>query len=117
MKTSKELVMRLSINLSEQLLRTLMTGKRVPGSIRAERVGNEIVIGFYQYQRNRAKRRQPQTLLALPHGWVRKTPRRYRLSISLPDHLGERRCGELMANESMEARSFMNCLESVLNNV
>lgn len=107
----------MKINLSEQLLRTLMTGKRVPGSIYAERVGNEIVIGFYQYQRNRTIRRPSQTLLTLPHGSVRKTARRYKLCVSLPDHLGERRCGELMAAESMEARSFMNCLESVLNNV
>ena len=107
----------MTINLSEQLLRILLTGKRVPGSVRAERVGNEVVIAFHEYRRNGNYHRSAQTLLALPHGSVRKTPRRYRLSISLPDNLGERRCGELMERESVEARNFMNALESVLNNV
>lgn len=105
------------IFLSEQLLKILMTGKRVAGSIYVERVGNEAVVRFRPYQRSRTKRRHDQTLLALPHGWIRKSPRRYRLNVSLPDHLGERRVGELMAGEALEAQSFMNALESVLNNV
>ena len=106
------------INLSEHLLHTLMTtGKRVPGSIRVERVGNEIVVAFHEYRRNADNQRPPQTLLTLPHGSIRKTARRYKLCVSLPDELGERRCGELMAAESMEARSFMDALDSVLNNV
>lgn len=105
------------IFLSEQLLKILMTGKRVAGSIYVERVGNEVVVRFRPYQRSRTKRRHDQTLLALPHGWIRKSPRRYRLNVSLPDHLGERRVGELMAGEALEAQSYMNALESVLNNV
>lgn len=107
--------MNLKIYLSDQLLQCLKTGKRVPGSIYLERVNGQIVVGFYQYQRNSGKHRLPQQLLTLPHGWVRKTPRRYRLQVSLPDNLGERRVGELMELESVEARSFMNALESVLN--
>ncbi len=107
--------MDMKIYLSEQLLQCLKTGKRVPGSIYMERENNEIVIGFYQYKRKKVKRRHAQQLLTLPHGWVRKTPRRYKLNVSLPDNLGERRIGELMECESVEARSFMNALESVLN--
>lgn len=109
--------MEMKIILSNQLLQYLKSGKRVQGSIYMERVSNEIVIGFRQYNRSRAKRRHAQQLLTLPHGWVRKTPRRYRLSVSLPDNLGERRVGELMERESVEARAFMNALESVLGNV
>ena len=108
--------MELKIILAEQLLRTLMTGKRVPGSIFAERVGNEVVIGFNQYRRNVFRRRHSQTLLSLPHGWIRKSAKRYKLHLSLPDNLGERRVGELMRSETEEARSFMNALESVLDN-
>jgi len=103
--------------LSEQTLETLLTGKRIPGSIHAERVANEVVIGFRPYGRNSVKRRHDQTLLALPHGSIRKSPRRYKLCISLPDSLGERRCGELMKSETEEAKSFMDALESVLNAV
>ena len=107
----------MTIILSEQLLQCLKTGKRVPGSIYMERVNNEIVIGFYQYKRKKAKHQHAQQLLALPHGWIRKTPQRYKLNVSLPHNLGERRCGELMEIESKEARGFMNALESILNNV
>ena len=108
--------MELKIVLVEQLLKTLMAGKRVPGSIFAERVGNEVVIGFNQYRRNVFRRRHSQTLLTLPHGWVRKSPQRYKLHLSLPDNLGERRVGDLMRCETEEARSFMNALESVFDN-
>lgn len=99
------------------MLAFLLTGKRIPGSIHAERVANEVVIGFRPYGRNSVKRRHDQTLLALPHGSIRKSPRRYKLCISLPDSLGERRCGELMKSETEEAKSFMDALESVLNAV
>ena len=109
--------MEISVSLTEQQLERLKSGKRIPGSVRAEQVDNEVVIAFHEYQRNGGNHRPAQTLLALPHGSVRKTPRRYRLSISLPDNLGERRCGELMERESVEARSFMNNLESILNHV
>ncbi len=107
----------MNIALSEQQLRALLAGKRIPGSVRAERVENKVVIVFHEYRRNGGNHRPAQTLLALPHGSVRKTPRRYKLCVSLPDNLGERRCGELMERESVEAHSFMNALESVLNNV
>ena len=107
--------MELKIVLSEELLKVLLTGRRVPGSIYAERKDDEIMIGFCQYQRNGARRRHDQQLLVLPHGWIRKSPQRYRLHLSLPDKLGERRIGELMKNETEEANSFMCALESVLN--
>ena len=107
--------MQMKIILAEQLLRTLMTGKRIQGSIYAERVGNEIVIGFHQYRRIRTRHRHDQTLLTLPHGWIRKSAKRYRLQLSLPDNLGERRVGDLMVSETEEARSFMAALQEVLN--
>jgi hypothetical protein len=109
--------MRLPLLLSEQMLQILLTGKTIQGSIHAERVGNEVVIGFRPYRRNSTGSRRDQTLLTLPHGSIRKSRRRYKLFISVPDTLGERRCGELMKCESEEAKSFMDALESVLNAV
>lgn len=85
------------------------------GSIFLERVGDEVVVCFYEYRQNSSKRRPPQTLLTLPHGAVRKTAKRYRLTLSLPDALGERRIGDLMACETAEARGFMHALQEVLN--
>lgn len=110
--------MEISVSLTEQQLECLKEGKTIPGSLHIERTSDEqIVIGFNQYHRYGDNRPHTQQLLTLPHGWVRKSPRRYRLCVSLPDILGERRVGELMESESVEARSFMNALESVLNNV
>lgn len=110
--------MEMIINLNEQQLECLKSGKSIPGSLHIERTSNEqIEIGFNQYYRSGSKRNHAQQLFTLPHGWIRKSPRRYRLCVSLPDSLGERRVGELMESESAEARSFMNALESVLNNV
>ncbi|MBR1449292.1 MAG: hypothetical protein IJ588_11185 [Prevotella sp.] len=107
--------MKIKYVLTEQLLSTLMQGKRVPGSMYAEQVDDEMVIGFRQYQRKGAKRRPDQTLLALPHGWIRKSAKRYRLNLSMPDNLGERRVGDLMASETEEARRFMQALQEVMN--
>ncbi len=108
--------MKIVLSLTEQQLECLKSGKRIPGSLHMECTSDEqITIGFNQYHRNGDNQQRVQQLLTLPHGWVRKSPRRYRLCVSLPDSLGERRVGELMESESVEARSFMNALESVLN--
>lgn len=109
--------MKVLIILTEQLLQTLLTGRRIQGCIFSQLVANEVVIGFRPYRRNSTGRRRDQTLLTLPHGSIRKSQKRYKLFISVPDTLGERRCGELMKCESEEAKSFMDALESVLNAV
>lgn len=107
--------MDMTIRLSEELLRALTAGRRLKGCIFLERRDNEVVVCFYEYRQNSGKRRPPQTLLTLPHGTVRKTAKRYRLILSLPDALGERRIGDLMACETAEARGFMHALQEVLN--
>ena len=104
------------IILNEQQLSRLMSGKRIKCSLFMERTSDgQLTVGVHEYQQSAGKH-HAQQLHTLPHGWVRKTPRRYKLSISLPDRLGERRIGELMESESAEARSFMNSLESILAN-
>lgn len=105
------------IILNEQQLSRLMKGKRIKCSLFMTRTSDgQDAIGVCEYQQNAGKH-HAQQLHTLPHGWVRKTPRRYKLSISLPDSLGERRIGELMESESAEARSFMNSVESLLPNI
>lgn len=104
------------IILNKQQLSRLMAGKRIKCSLFGERTSDgQFAIGVYEYQQSAGKH-HAQQLHTLPHGWVRKTPRRYKLSVSLPDSLGERRIGELMESESAEARSFMNSLESIMAN-
>lgn len=107
--------MKMELLLDKNLFECLCTGKRVQGSIYLERDGNEIFIRFNQYQRIRPKRRHDQTLHVLPHGWLRKSAKRYRLHLSLPDNLGETRVADLMASETEEARNFMTALQDVLD--
>ena len=107
--------MEVKIFLDEQILKILSEGKRLEGSLYAERVDNELLVGFNPYRRKKANRRHDQTLLTLGHGWLRKSAKRYRLHLSLPDNLGERRVGDLMVSETEEARNFMAALQEVLN--
>ena len=102
------------IFLDDQTLRVLFEGKRVEGSLYVERVDNELVVGFNPYKRKKTNRRHDQTLLTLGHGWLRKSAKRYRLHLSIPDNLGERRVAGLMASETEEAHDFMCTLEELL---
>ena len=107
--------MELIIVLSEQQLKCLKTGRRIPGSLYMERTSDgRIVIGFYQYHNNRAKRRNDQTLLTLPHGWIRKSPQRYKLHLSVPDNLGEHRVAELLEQENREGCTFLKALGQIM---
>lgn len=107
--------MEAKLFLDEQSLKALFEGKRVQGSLYAERVDNKMVVGFNPYRRGKYRRRHEQTLLTLGHGWLRKTAKRYRLQLSIPDNLGEHRVAGLMAAETEEARNFMCALEELLN--
>jgi hypothetical protein len=100
--------------LDEQTLRVLLEGKRIEGSLFAERVENKLVVRFNPYRRKKPNRHHDQTLLTLGHGWLRKSAKRYRLHLSIPDNLGERRVAGLMASETEEAQNFMCALEELL---
>lgn len=106
--------MEAKLFLDEQTLKVIFEGKRVKGSLYAERVGNELVVGFNPYRRKKQNHRHEQTLLTLGHGWLRKSAKRYRLHLSIPDDLGERRVAGLMASETEEAHNFMCALEELL---
>jgi len=106
--------MTATLVLDEQTLRVLFEGKRVEGSLYVERVDNGLVVGFNPYRRKKRNRRHDQTLLTLGHGWLRKSAKRYRLHLSIPDNLGESRVAGLMASETEEARNFLRAFEELL---
>jgi hypothetical protein len=109
--------MEITIKISEQQLECLRSGKRIPGSLFMERTSDEqFKVGFYVYGSRLSKRRREQTLMRMEHGSIKKTARNYKLILSLPDVLGEVRCGELMRNGGVEADSFMRHLNFLLNN-
>jgi len=105
------------IILTEQLLTALLSGKRIAGTIRMVRVVNdEITLGFSPRQQ-RAKHKPDQTLLQLPHGRLDKSPKRYKLSLSIPDKIGERDAADLMSIEAQKGSEFIKALDQILNHV
>ena len=109
--------MTVELFLDEQTLKALLEGRKVQGSLYVEQVENELMAGFNPYRRKKTYRRHDQTLLTLGHGWLRKSAKRYRLHLSIPDDLGERRVAGLMASETEEAHNFMCALEELLKAV
>ena len=108
--------MEAKIDLAEQQLERLMSGKRIVGSLFAQRTSNEqFMVGFSEHGTGRPKRPREQTLIRMDHGTVRKTRRNYKLIVSLPDVLGEARCGQLMLTGAEEANDFMQNLSKMLN--
>lgn len=107
--------MELVIVLTEQQLNCLKTGRRIQGSLFLERTSDgQIVIGFHQYCKKSARHRNDQTLLALPHGWIRKSAQRYKLHLSVPDNLGEYRVAELLEEENREGCTFLKAIGQIM---
>lgn len=108
--------MEMIVLLTEQQLRCLKTGKRIRGSLGLGRTSTgEMVIDFCQYRKNGAKPRNDQTLLTLPHGWIRKSAQRYKLRLSIPDNLGEYRVAELLKQEISEGCCFLRALGQIMD--
>ena len=111
------IIMTHKIEISEACLAQLKaTSRRSKGSIGFEPTSDgRMELTFREYQRNEGCRRNPQTLLQLPNGWLRKTARRYLLRLSVSDSLSETRVADEFERDSQEARQFLKHLSDVLN--
>lgn len=108
--------MKIEIEISEACLTQLQaTNRRIEGSLGFEWTGDKKELTFHLYQHRNSPKHHPQTLLRLPHGSLRKTPRRYQLRLSINDDLGEVRAGEEFERDSREARQFLKHLSDILN--
>ena len=108
--------MKVEIEISEACLEQLQaTNRRTEGSLGYEWTGDKMELTFHKYQNSNSSKHHPQTLLVLPHGSLRKTPRRYQLRLSINDDLGEVRAAEELERDSEEARQFLRHLSDVLN--
>ena len=108
--------MKKEVIINEACLAELQTNShRLEGSLGFEWTGEKMELTFHQYQQGSRIKHHPQTLLVLPHGSLRKTPRRYQLRLSINDDLGEVRAAEELKRDSEEARRFLRHLSDVLN--
>ena len=107
------------ISISDKTYLHLMQngGRRTAGRVWVERDGS----GRPEFRFEPYSHRQPvkvdQLLLKSEYGWLKKSAKRYRMRLSVPDHLGEQQAARIMERESQHFVSFLTDLEQFLNNI
>ena len=107
------------ISISDKTYLHLMQngGRRTAGRIWVERDGS----GRPEFRFEPYSHRQPvkvdQLLLKSEYGWLKKSAKRYRMRLSVPDHLGEQQAARIMERESRHLLDFLSDLEQFLNNI
>lgn len=110
---------RISILVSNETFLHLMQngGRRTAGRVWVERDGS----GRPEFRFEPYSHRQPvkvdQLLLKSEYGWLKKSAKRYRMRLSVPDHLGEQQAARIMERESRHLLDFLSDLEQFLNNI
>ena len=110
---------KISVFIStENFLRLTQNGdRRTPGRIWLERDGSgQPVFKFAPYAHSQ-RVRVDQLLLSSEHGRLSKSAKRYRMRLSVPDHLGEQQAARIMERESRHLVDFLSDLEQLLNNI
>lgn len=111
---------RIALLVSNETFQRLMQngGQRTPGRIWLECDGGTQPEFMYEpYSPRQQKRKCDQLLLSTEHGWLKKSSKRYKMHLSVPDHLGEQQTARVMERESKHLVDFMADLEQFLNNV
>ena len=99
-------------------LRLMQNGdRRTPGRIWLERDGSGQPVFRFEPYCHRQRVRVDQLLLSSEHGRLTKSARRYRMRLSVPDHLGEQQAARIMERESQHLVGFLSDLEQLLNNI
>lgn len=95
--------MRKNIEIDEQVLKSIMEGKFVQGSLHYN--GQVKRIEFTAYKR---KRRSKDKLIAMmEHGWLKESPERIKYYISLKKSIGTARMIAAMEREQRTASSHL----------
>ena len=95
--------MKKYIEISEETLAAINSGKYVEGSLRRDKTTGGIC--FRAYNRTSRGEKREWLICRLEHGWVKESPRRVKLFESLPKELGMRRMHSVLERELAEAES------------
>lgn len=88
-----------------ELMSRLIMGKRVEGVLFIDK--NTGRLTFKAYNRT-APKRQPDRLVGkLENGWVKESPEKYKVFVSLTKALGLSRIFAILDSEATEAKNFM----------
>ena len=110
---------QIKLSISDKTYLHLMQngGRRTAGRVWVERDGS----GRPEFRFEPYSHRQPvkvdQLLLKSEYGWLKKSAKRYRMRLSVPDHLGEQQAARIMERESRHLLDFLSDLEQFLNNI
>lgn len=110
---------RISILVSNETFLHLMQngGRRMAGRVWLECDGSAQPEFRFEPYSHRQPVKVDQLLLKSEYGWLKKSAKRYRMRLSVPDHLGEQQAARIMERESQHFVSFLTDLEQFLNNI
>jgi hypothetical protein len=110
---------RLSFLVSNETYQHLMQngGRRTAGRVWLECDGGTQPVFMFERYRHRQPVKVDQLLLSSEHGWLKMSARRYRMRLSVPQHLGEQQAARVMMRESKRLTDFLHSLEQFLTNV
>ena len=95
--------MRKYIEINEEVLKSIMEGKFVQGSLHYNEQAKRIEFTGYK----RKKRGKDLVIAVLEHGWLKESPKRVKYYISLKKSIGTARMIAAMERENREASSHL----------
>ena len=95
--------MRKYIEINEEVLKSIMEGKFVQGSLHYNEQAKRIEFTGYK----RKKRGKDLVLAVLEHGWLKESPKRVKYYISLKKSIGTARMIAAMERENRVASSHL----------
>ena len=109
--------MRIEIELSQESLAAVMSGRCVEGRLRLQlsSMGTHHVIGFDPYNRKPRVKKRDRLIRCLEHGWVKESTERIKVYESIPKGLGTARVVSILDREHQGAKTALMDRELNLN--
>ena len=98
-------VMKKYIEIEEEVLVRLLSGKYVEGSLHRDKWTS--VITFNAYNRQPRKRQKDQLVKKLPWGWVKESAKKLKVFGSFPKDMGTARVMGLLDEHTREAKNAL----------
>ena len=98
-------VMKKYIEIEEEVLVRLLSGKYVEGSLHRDKWTS--VITFNAYNRQPRKREKDQLVKKLPWGWVKESAKKLKVFGSFPKDMGTARVMGLVDEQARDAKNAL----------
>ena len=98
--------MKILIEISEEACNRLMSGKSVPGLMQKDSTSGSIIFDAWK-RKTQKQRRKDKLVHQLELGWVKESPEKYKLFISIYKKLGLARILSIIDRETKEAKTAL----------